>query len=80
MLRWLNHLDPKSNNKGWSLVEEYIFFESRKKLGNKWATISKFLPGRTDNNIKNHFYSTLRKNIGRFIKEKENYCKTVKIT
>jgi len=30
-------------------------------LGNKWAIISQKLPGRTDNCVKNHFYSKLRK-------------------
>ncbi len=77
--RWENYLDPMSN-KPWSLIEEYIFFQQQKIYGNKWARISKFLPGRynlnkhrTDNNIKNHFYSSLRKNSKRLLKKKENY-------
>jgi Myb-like DNA-binding domain. len=36
-------------------------FEYHLKLGNKWADISNFLKGRTDNSIKNHFYSSLRR-------------------
>ena len=37
-------------------------------VGNKWAQISTLLPGRTDNYIKNHFYSTLRKALRHFNK------------
>lgn len=32
-------------------------------MGNRWANISKQFPGRTDNNLKNFFYSSLRRAI-----------------
>jgi myb proto-oncogene protein len=40
-------------------------FNTHNVVGNKWAKISALLPGRTDNYIKNHFYSTLRKAVRR---------------
>lgn len=36
--------------------------------GNKWKLLTKYLPGRTDNDIKNHFYSTLRRSLRRLNK------------
>ena len=43
-----------------SLVQQY---------GTKWSKIVKFLPGRTDNAIKNRWNSTMRKNMRRQLKE-----------
>ena len=61
--RWHNHLDPHVIKNEWTLLEEATLFEAQRKHGNKWSEIAEHLPGRTDNAIKNHFYSTLRKEL-----------------
>ncbi|CAI2369764.1 unnamed protein product [Moneuplotes crassus] len=59
--RWINVLDPNLKKSKWSLEEEKILFELFLKFGSKWAKLRKFFQGRTENQLKNRFYSTLRK-------------------
>ncbi|XP_057859399.1 uncharacterized protein LOC131068221 [Cryptomeria japonica] len=69
--RWYNHLDPSIKKGAWTKEEERILARSHLKLGNKWAVISKLLPGRSENAVKNHWNTSLKRKAARKSSEEE---------
>uniref|UniRef100_A0A6N2NK63 Uncharacterized protein n=1 Tax=Salix viminalis TaxID=40686 RepID=A0A6N2NK63_SALVM len=66
-LRWVNKLRPnlKSGCK-FSAEEERVVIDLQAEIGNKWARIATYLPGRTDNDVKN-FWSSRQKRLARIL-------------
>ncbi|KAF5777100.1 putative transcription factor MYB family [Helianthus annuus] len=60
-LRWTNYLRPDIKRGKFTLEEERTIIQLHALLGNRWSTIAAHLPRRTDNEIKNHWNSHIKK-------------------
>ena len=59
--RWFNTLNPDVKKGNWTAEEDFIIFDCYRQFGSHWTKIAEKLGGRTENSIKNRFYSTLRR-------------------
>jgi hypothetical protein len=68
--RWHNHLNPMvKRNTQWTTEEEWILYLLNRDKANKWADIANILEGRTDNTIKNHWNSSMKRRISLYKEE-----------
>ena len=59
--RWINILNPKVKKGNWNDHEQSIIFEQLRAFKTSWSSMTDVLEGRTENAIKNYFYSSLRR-------------------
>lgn len=62
-LRWTNYLRPDLKRGLLSEYEEKMVIDLHAQLGNRWSKIASHLPGRTDNEIKNHWNTHIKKKL-----------------
>lgn len=63
--RWLNHLSPNVVKRPWSVEEDELIVDMHLKVGNCWSRIAKMMKGRSDNSVKNRFYTTLKRRLAK---------------
>ncbi|XP_074564310.1 myb-related protein Zm38-like [Curcuma longa] len=62
-LRWINYLRPDLKRGNFTEEEDALIIHLHALLGNKWSLIAGRLPGRTDNEIKNHWNTHIKRKL-----------------
>ena len=74
--RYVNHLNPRLKVTDWGVPEDATVFYLYDKIGSHWAKMSKIIPGRTDNGIKNRFHN-IRRQYEREDEHRMRICQSV---
>ncbi|KAI0493527.1 hypothetical protein KFK09_023645 [Dendrobium nobile] len=74
-LRWVNYLRPDLKRGKITPHEETIILELHARWGNRWSTIARSLPGRTDNEIKNYWRTHFKKSTKNVDKARARYLR-----
>jgi len=61
--RFLNKLRPNIRCGDWSTEEDECIVTLCKEIGNRWSLIATHLPGRTEAQVKNRYYSHIKKRL-----------------
>lgn len=63
LISWEHNLKPSLVKEKWSAEQNELLFGLHRQLGSKWKEIGQQFPNRSDNTIKNQFFSLVRKSL-----------------
>jgi hypothetical protein len=61
--RFLNKLRPNIKCGDWTVEEDELMIRLLNEIGNRWSLIATHLPGRTEGQVKNRYYSSIKKRL-----------------